>query len=110
MMMALAQRASTNGLTASEFAAAVQRAEGDHLIVFGASWCRPAHRIEQHLARIATRHPIGTWAVDVEQSPEIASSYGVSAVPTLLLFRNGQMAARRLGELSEQDIADWILM
>jgi thioredoxin-like negative regulator of GroEL len=93
----------------ADFAAAVQGGDSDHLVVFGASWCRPAQRIEAHAQQLARRHRLGLLAVDVEACPEIVRLYGVAAVPTLLLFRNGQLAGRRVGELSERAIEDWIL-
>lgn len=91
------------------FAAAMQSDDADHLVVFGASWCRPAQRLEAHATRLARRHRLRVMAVDVEQCPEIARLYWVAAVPSLLLFRQGQLAGRRIGELGERAIEDWIL-
>jgi thioredoxin-like negative regulator of GroEL len=91
------------------FAAAVQAGGTDQLVLFGAPWCRPATRLETQAARLAARHPLGLRTIDVEECPELVRLYQVAAVPTLLLFRNGQLAGRRVGELSEQAIEDWLL-
>jgi thioredoxin-like negative regulator of GroEL len=61
-----------------------------------------------HLQRVADRRGLLAVFVDVEKSPELARRYRVTAIPSLLLFQRGQEAARRLGELGEDGLEDWL--
>ena len=93
----------------SDFAAAIRTGETGHLVVFGTPWSSSTRRFEAQAARLARRHGVGMLAIDVDECPDLARSYRVVATPTLLLFRNGQLAARRIGELGDDDLEDWIL-
>lgn len=93
-------------------AAALNRLVGEParpaLILFDAAWCAPGRRLGDALARLAARSLVTLARLDVDRLPGEARRYGVNAVPTLLLFRSGQVAARRLGEVEEGDLRDWL--
>jgi thioredoxin len=84
--------------------------ETDCLVVFGLAWSSTGMRLVERAQRVATRHALAALAVDVEASPELARRCRVTAAPSLLLFRNGQEVERRLGEVSERDLEDWITL
>jgi thioredoxin 2 len=46
--------------------------------------------------------------LDVDHLPEIAKRFGIQAVPTLALFRSGQLATTRLGEVGDHDLLRWL--
>lgn len=76
----------------------VLRASRPVLVDFGAEWCGPCRRQEPVLEKLAEeRTDLDVVYVDVEASPETARTYGVRGVPTLILFRDGQPAATRVG-------------
>jgi thioredoxin 2 len=78
------------------------------LVLFEARWCSPARRIEERLLRLCRRDDLTVVRVDVDRAPEIARKFAVHAVPTLALFRAGQLAARRLGDIADGDLQDWL--
>ena len=96
------------GSSHATFARAALSNERNCLVLFDASWRGPRQQAEEQTAGIADRHGIAVLSVDVEECSELARRYLVAGVPSLLLFRNGQLIARRIGELSDRDLEDWI--
>lgn len=86
----------------------LQKGAPDCIALFGASWFRPNKRIAEQLARRAGRHALATAAIDIDEAPDLADRYSVTAVPSLLLLREGQVISRRLGEINETALDDWI--
>ena len=91
------------------FTATVQTGEADHLVIFSAAWSKPAQQMALRAARLAARLPVRVMAIDVDEQPQLVRRYPVSAVPTLLLFRNGQLVGSRIGELSDAQLESWLL-
>jgi thioredoxin 1 len=77
-------------------------------VLFSAAWRRPGLDATAELQRVADRRGIAALFVDVDGSPELARRCGVTAIPSVLLFRNGQEVARRLGAMSEHGLEDWL--
>jgi thioredoxin 1 len=96
------------GSSHAEFAQIALSGDGDRLVLFDSAWRHPRQRAEEQTAHIAARYGLPVLSVAVEDCADLAHRYGVAGVPSLLLFRNGQLAARRIGELSERDLEDWI--
>jgi thioredoxin 1 len=96
------------GSSHAEFAEIALSGDGDCLVLFDSAWRRPRQRAEEQTAHIAARYGLPVLSVAVEDCPDLAHRYAVAGVPSLLLFRNGQLAARRIGELGERDLEDWI--
>jgi thioredoxin-like negative regulator of GroEL len=63
------------------------------LILFSASWCAPCKSLKRKLEDI--HHVV----VDVDENPKIAQAFGVRGVPTLMKLKNGQEAARLVGDV-----------
>jgi thioredoxin 2 len=78
------------------------------LVLFDAVWCSPARRIEARLLRLFRGEDVAVVRVDVDHAPELARKFAVHAVPTLALFRAGQLAARRLGDIEDDDLQHWL--
>jgi thioredoxin 2 len=78
------------------------------LVLFDAVWCSPARRIEERLLRLFRGEDVAVVRVDVDRAPELARKFAVHAVPTLALFRAGQLAARRLGDIDDGDLQHWL--
>jgi thioredoxin 1 len=82
--------------------------DGASLVLFGAAWRPPSLDGTADLQRVADRRRIAALFVDVDGSPELARRCGVTAIPSLVLFHNGQEVARRLGAMSEHGLEDWL--
>lgn len=77
-------------------------------VLFDAPGCSPGRRIEERLLRIVGTPDAAFGRLDVDRLPDVARRYGVNAVPTLALFRSGQLAASRIGEIGTRDLQDWL--
>lgn len=83
---------------------------GDIVLVdFFATWCGPCRMLAPVLEELASdRANIVVVKVDVDECEEIAKKYGIMSVPTLLLFKNGQMVSKKVGFMPKQEITNWI--
>ena len=81
----------------------VHRANGVVLIDFWAEWCPTCKMLAPVLAELATEYAgrLTVAAVDVDLSPEPAEQYAVVTVPTMLLFRDGELTRRIVGAQSK---------
>jgi thioredoxin 1 len=85
-------------VTDDSFTAEVLESETPVLVDFWAAWCPPCRVMNPLLAELAgDRDDLRVVKVDVEASVETAARYGVMAMPTFLLFRDGEPVLRLLG-------------
>jgi thioredoxin 2 len=77
------------------------------LVDFWADWCQPCRMVAPQIEKLAQQQA-GRAVVaklDTERVPEIAARYGVRSIPTMVLFRHGQEAARTSGAMPAPEIA-----
>ena len=86
--------------------------EGDLPVVvdFWAEWCGPCKQMSPHLEAVAEElaGKVKVAKINVDENPMTGSKYGVRGMPTLMIFKDGKVAATHLGAMSKQAIADWI--
>jgi thioredoxin 1 len=80
------------------------------LVDFWAEWCGPCKQIAPALEQIAQElgGRVTIAKVNIEDSPSIPSRYGVRGIPTLMLFRDGQMASMKVGAMPKAKILEWL--
>lgn len=79
------------------------------LVDFYATWCGPCKMMHPVLESIATsRDNIQIAKVDVDKEEELAKKYGVMSIPTLILFKNGQVVSQKVGFTAEPLLTEWI--
>ena len=85
-------------------------AQNDTVLVdFFATWCGPCRMLMPLLDKVSERlEDLLIIKVDVDQFPELANTYSVSAIPHLVLFRNGIEVASHAGFVSSNNLIDWI--
>jgi thioredoxin 1 len=100
----------SRGATEAEFVTQVLQSERPVLVRFEAEWsasCRQLFPVMGQLAsEFAERLMVVT--VDVDEQPEIAETYAIPGIPTLVLFRNGQRVAEKHGPLPKERLSRWL--
>lgn len=94
-------------VSATNFEAEVLGCTQTVLVDFYADWCGPCKMLSPVIDEIAAEHPeVKVVKLNVDNAPEIASTYGVMSIPTLIVFKGGQAAARSVGYTGKQAIVD----
>jgi len=80
------------------------------LVDFWAEWCGPCKQIAPALEQISDE--LGAHVVvaklNIEESPTTPSRYGVRGIPTMMLFKDGQMTSMKVGAMPKQKILEWL--
>ena len=93
-------------LTKENFGEEVLKATAPVLVDFWAEWCGPCKMIGPVLDELAEEYSgrVKIGKVNIDEQPELATQYGVRAIPTLLLFHQGQVADQMVGLRSKRDL------
>ncbi|HJN04699.1 MAG TPA: thioredoxin, partial [Alphaproteobacteria bacterium] len=80
------------------------------LVDYWAEWCGPCKQIAPALEEIATELDgrITIAKLNIDDNPQTPTKYGVRGIPTLMLFKDGQIAATKVGALPKNKLMDWI--
>lgn len=101
---------ATTKVTDDSFEADVLQSSGIVLVDYWAEWCGPCKQIAPSLEEIAAEMS-GTLTVakiNIDENPQTPQSYGVRGIPTMMLFKDGQVAATKVGALPKNKIVEWI--
>jgi len=97
-------------VTTANFEKEVMSATIPVLVDFWADWCGPCQMIAPFVEEIAKEYAgkIKVCKLDVDQAQEIATEYTVMSIPTLLIFKDGKIMAKKVGTLTKRDIVKFI--
>lgn len=76
------------------------------LVDFWATWCGPCKMMAPVIEEVSTEYveKLDVGKVDVDQNPETAQKYGIMSIPTLLVFKNGEVVKQLVGYRSKSDL------
>lgn len=97
-------------VTSADFVAEVLNSSDVVLVDFFAPWCGPCQALLPMIEELSNNAPAGSKIVkiNVDDSPEVASQYGVMSIPALKVFKGGKVVAESVGMQSKEQLASLI--
>ncbi len=101
-------------LTSENFENEVLKSNLPVLVYFWAAWCGPCRMVAPVLEELSEEYSekIKIAKVNVDESQELAAKYTIMSIPTLLLFKDGEIQKKLVGAMSkknlETELADWL--
>ena len=94
----------------SQFETEVLKSETPVMVDFWAEWCGPCKVLSPVVDELATelKGKIKVVKVNIDEAPEAPTKYGVRGIPTLMIFKNGQVVDTRVGGMPKSQLSDWI--
>ena len=101
---------ATKTVTDQNFATDVLGASGPVLVDFWAEWCGPCRMIAPALEEISNDlgDKVTVAKLNIDENPDVPARYGVRGIPTMLLFKDGQPVAQKLGAAPKSQLKGWL--
>jgi thioredoxin 1 len=92
------------------FESEVLKATSPVVVDFWAEWCGPCRMIAPALEEIAGSlgEKVKIVKLNVDENPQTAAKYNIQSIPTLMIFKNGNMSSRQIGAAPKQKLEQWI--
>jgi thioredoxin 1 len=92
------------------FESEVLKSTSPVVVDFWAEWCGPCRMIAPALEEIASSlgEKVKIVKLNVDENPQVAAKYNIQSIPTLMIFKNGNMSSRQIGAAPKQKLEQWI--
>ena len=97
-------------ITDSSFDADVLKSSEPVLVDFWAEWCGPCRQIAPALEELSKdkEGKVTVAKINIDENPQTPAKYGVRGIPTLMLFKDGAVAATKIGALPKSKLYEWV--
>ncbi|MDE0945955.1 MAG: thioredoxin TrxA [Sphingobium sp.] len=101
---------ATKAVTDASFQQDVINADKPVLVDFWAEWCGPCKMIGPALEEISEElgDKVTIAKVNIDENPDAPGKYGVRGIPTMILFKNGEAAATKVGAAPKSALKSWL--
>lgn len=102
--------ATINQLSDDDFEQNINNTDKTILVDYWAEWCAPCKMIEPQLQELSVEYSdrLQVYKINVDHNPITSQQYNIRGIPTLLIFRDGQVQGSRLGALSKVELKQFI--
>ncbi len=100
----------SQAVTDANFETDVLKSDKPVVVDFWAEWCGPCKQIAPSLEEISQEmaEKVTVTKLNVDDNPQISAQYNIRSIPTMLLFKGGEVASMKVGALPKSKIVDWI--
>lgn len=97
-------------LNDANFQAEVMESDKLNVVDFWAEWCGPCRALGPSVDALAQEKngAIKVVKVNIDENPNAPSKYGVRSIPTLLIFKGGEVVAQTVGSMPKSDLFKWV--
>jgi thioredoxin 1 len=100
----------TTAVTDTSFDADVLKSDVPVVVDFWATWCGPCKMIAPALEELSDElaGKVKIVKIDIDEHPDTPGRYGVRGIPTMILFKDGEVAATQVGAMPKSGIRSWV--
>ncbi len=101
---------ATIAVTDSSFEQDVLKAAGPVVVYFWAVWCGPCKMVAPVLEEVSNElaGKVKFGKINVDENQNIAAQYGIRSIPTMMIFKDGDVVSQRVGAVSKGDMLKWV--
>lgn len=101
---------SSEQVSDADFENVVLNADGPVMVDFWAEWCGPCKALSPIVDEVAGElgDKVKVVKINIDENPEAPTKYGVRGIPTLMVFKSGEVVDTKVGGMSKSQLVEWI--